>query len=95
MVGGAHDDRFGSCACRCQMLTMAGLALASGAADADDARLEWYLVVYLVALTDGVSDGHHARLAVARGAADAHDAQLKSYVLWPWPMVCLMDIVQG
>ena len=48
-----------------------------------------------MALADGVSDGHRARLAVARGAADAHDARLKLYVLWPWPMVCLMDIVQG
>ena len=73
----------------------ARLAVARGAADAHDARLEWYLVVYLVALADGVSDGHCARLAVTRGAADADDARLKSYVLWPWPMVCLMDIVKA
>ena len=48
-----------------------------------------------MALADGVALGHRARLAVANGAADAHEAQLQSYVLWPWPMVCLMDIVQG
>ena len=90
MLGSSHISCDGVSDGHC-----ARLAVARGAADADDARLEWYLVVYLVALADGVSDGHRARLAGARGAADAHDARLKSYVFWPWPIVRLMDIVQG
>ena len=35
-----------------------------------------------MALADGVSDGHRARLAVASGAADAHDARLARCFLW-------------